>query len=350
MHGTLRKASSPVVVTLLSPSPALSQSFKDWLLANVGRSAMSKESSHLVAEHSNQEDDLDRWGAASWNSVSINVSCNDETPSTTLLHLLSPAGFSATTKKGALSLLSIQHASSIEESRSQLAAAFAEKGSPLLIRLRRLFHRPIMPAHLLKQTLLQWNNETNSAVSPSKEIHVSQSTTRPQLKEIVFPVENMALQLPSSGVTGVYQCSSQLAIRPLPPAIHDRVLTVPTLVFHQSDQNEVQPGPEWHPIGFSSSRKGQWMQYKYGLDVRLCPSTIRESMFCEAQESMLAGSLEELQSTRVLGSKSQHDDDPRTNNMDCWVEVRANLKRPSGYFQPSKTTPRFAKAPDIPYE
>lgn len=302
-----------------------------------------EESSNLPA-HSN-DDDLDHWGAAAWSSLSMNVSCNDESPPT-LLHLLSPAGSSAT--KGSLSLLSIQHASSIEESRSQLASAFSEKASPLYIRLRRMFHRPIMPSHVLDQTLFQWDeNDTHGVLCPSEKMRVSNSATRPQLKEIAVPVDIVTLQLPSSGVTGVYQCSSQLSIRPLPRAMHDRFLAVPTLVFHQSA--DFQISPEWHPIGASSSRKGQLMQYKHGLDVRLCKSTTRESMFCEAQESMLAGSLEELQSNHVLGSMS-HQDDPRTNNMDCWVEVRANLKRPSGYFQQTKTPPRFAKAPNIPYE
>lgn len=342
MQRTLLKASSPVVVTVLSPSPTVSQSFKDWLISNASNRSPDESNNHAIKSN---EDDLDRWGAAAWNSLSIDVSCNNESPPT-LLHLLSPAGSSMT--KGSLSLLSIQHASSIEESRSQLAAAFAEKGSPFYVRIRRLFNRPILPSHLLDQTLFQWNESCTESIlsSLSKRIPVSEATGRPQLKEIALPVDNISLQLPSSGVTGVYQCSSQLAIRPLPRAMHDRFLTVPTLVFHQS--SDLKPGPEWHPIGVSSSRKGQLMQYKQGLDVRLCQSTTRESMFCEAQESMLAGSLQELQSTRVLGSKQE--DDPNTNKMDCWVEVRANLKRPSGYFTQSKTTPRFAKAPDIPYE
>ncbi len=345
MHRTLLRSSSPVVVTLLSPNPTLSHSFKSWLLSNTGRIDISEESNNIV-NSSIEDDDLDRWGAAAWSSLAIDVSCDDERPST-LLHLLSPANASATTK-GSLSLLSIQHASSVEESRSQLAAAFSEKGSPFMIRLRRLLNRPILPSHLLDQTLFQLDERyTNGEVTTSHQIPVSPSPKKPQLKEIALPVDSITLQLPSSGVTGVLQCAPQLAIRPLPRAMHDRFLTVPTLVFHQSA--DIKPTADWHPIGVTSSRKGQYMQYKYGIDVRLCPSTIRESMFCEAQESMLAGSLQELQSTRVLESKSS-DDDPRMNKMDCWVEVRANLKRPSGYFQQSKTTPRFAKAPDIPYE
>jgi len=39
---------------------------------------------------------------------------------------------------------------------------------------------------------------------------------------------------------------------------------------------------------------------------------------------------------------------------DCWVEFRANLKKPSGFFtrntKSNRQSHKVAKAPDIPYE
>jgi 3-hydroxyacyl-CoA dehydrogenase len=81
----------------------------------------------------------------------------------------------------------------------------------------------------------------------------------------------------------------------------------------------------------------------HGMDVRLCE--VRESSnewalsssFDEAQESLLAGSLDELQSTLVMSDGKGSDDestvevDPKTNSADCWVEVRSNVKHPTGY-------------------
>ena len=91
-----------------------------------------------------------------------------------------------------------------------------------------------------------------------------------------------------------------------------------------------------------------------GLDIRYCPRTTVSSTFSEAQESLLAGSLEELQSTNILLSGSEKAiGDKRIGNSDCWVELRANLKRPSKYWQRSKNSSRkqkIAKIPDIPFE
>ena len=91
-----------------------------------------------------------------------------------------------------------------------------------------------------------------------------------------------------------------------------------------------------------------------GLDVRYCPRTAVSSAFAEAQDSLLAGSLEELQSTNVLVSRREEvKSDARVGNGDCWIEVRANLKRPSKLFQRSKNSQRkqkIAKIPDLPYD
>ena len=81
-----------------------------------------------------------------------------------------------------------------------------------------------------------------------------------------------------------------------------------------------------------------------GLDIRICQSTSEEwipsSCFHEAQDSLLAGSLEELQSSHVVSEGksggvelSSMKSDKNTGNSDCWVEVRSNLKRPTGFFK-----------------
>jgi hypothetical protein len=91
-----------------------------------------------------------------------------------------------------------------------------------------------------------------------------------------------------------------------------------------------------------------------GLDVRYCPRTATSSTFSEAQESLLAGSLDELQSTNILVSGAENvKSDDRIGNGDCWVEVRASLKRPSNFLQRTKSSTRrqkVAKIPDLPYE
>ena len=93
------------------------------------------------------------------------------------------------------------------------------------------------------------------------------------------------------------------------------------------------------------------------VDIRLCPATKPSSMFAEAQESLLASSLSELQSKHVLTHHSAKDTaaadreaDPKTNNMDCWVEFRANIRNPKGFLPRQSASPRTAKAPDLPYE
>ena len=83
------------------------------------------------------------------------------------------------------------------------------------------------------------------------------------------------------------------------------------------------------------------------------------SSFDEAQDSLLAGSLAELQSTHVVseGKLVGADTvvgDPKIGRADCWIETRETVKQPVGFFsslfrrEPSGN--RIAKPPDLPYE
>jgi hypothetical protein len=202
------------------------------------------------------------------------------------------------------------------------------------------------------------------------------------LKEIVVPFFDYAEYKDGSTIlsklashagtnrpaVGVYQWpTGPTCIRPLPTAAEDKRLPSPSFIFHSnSPEDEValttmdETGIRRAPIGFSGGMAdGQIMvlhEHLLGLDVRYCHQTKVKSAFSEAQESLLAGSLEELQSTNtLLAVGEQAKDDHRILNSDCWVEVRANLKQPSGYWSNRASAKRtgsvrVASVPDLPYE
>jgi len=197
------------------------------------------------------------------------------------------------------------------------------------------------------------------------------------LKEIVVPhfdyaeycdgstlLSNLSLARTNRPAIGVFEWpNSSTCIRPLPTASEDRNLPSPSLIFHcesPEDTTKIKDfGFHEARIGYNGLGHGHgqvMLLHKdlMGLDVRYCPRTTVSSAFSEAQDSLLAGSLEELQSTNVLVSSSDEArSDMRIGNGDCWVEVRANLKRPGTLWQRSKTSSRkqrIAKIPDIPYE
>jgi hypothetical protein len=218
-------------------------------------------------------------------------------------------------------------------------------------------------------------------------------------KEIAIPSFNSSLlgQLRglswTSPVIGVYCCStSPLGIRPLPLALEDRRIPPPSLVFHQSepaqdvaDVSSHEQPPTRTPIGCTGQLgQGQLLlQHPMwsGLDIRFSSLSRHPLMFAEAQESLLAGSLDELQSPDVLCHgkdvgrqpsaragvvtvrKSIQDRENASTSLsldnlnenetdagkDCWVEFRANLRHPTGFFE-KRATKSTAKVPDIPYE
>jgi hypothetical protein len=95
-----------------------------------------------------------------------------------------------------------------------------------------------------------------------------------------------------------------------------------------------------------------------GLDFRLTDSLEYSSSFAEAQDALLAGSLLELQSENVLleggdGRRELMKPDAKDGEGDCWVEFRANVKRPLEYMKRNSKTlnaAKVAKVPDIPYQ
>ncbi len=136
-----------------------------------------------------------------------------------------------------------------------------------------------------------------------------------------------------------------------------------------------------------------------GLDLRYCQQTTISTSFAEAQDSLMAGSLDDLQHVNVMveggggnkknesqsqsysyssnasstsngtsGSTNTTSNSTRSAKVDsmnglgdCWVEFRANMKHPLGFLHGMRrrqkgqrgvgsSTKRVAKAPDIPYE
>lgn len=188
----------------------------------------------------------------------------------------------------------------------------------------------------------------------------------------------------------------RVCLRPLPMGKEDRtaVPSPPTLVFHAADLDAAAArlvadhdtdGDDGDgsaktavvKIGYTGQRgaasRGQLVLLDAaasaetaGVDIRLCAAPTPSSVFAEAQASLLASSLSELQSKHVLSSSHQkstaeknsaatRDADLNTNQMDCWVEFRASLRNPLGFLprrrrQSASTGPKIAKAPDLPYE
>jgi hypothetical protein len=184
-------------------------------------------------------------------------------------------------------------------------------------------------------------------------------------------------------VPGVHQfLGSRVGLRPIPMAHHDRVAApTPTLIFHSRDVSasctDMQSRQDDQPfsatrnktwkIGYNGSKassqvsSGQLMVATEcgGVDLRLCGATKPSSMFAEAQESLLAGSLDELQSPRVLSSSlssSPVQSPGDEKQKDCWIEFRANVKNPQGFFaRPHEIfgvgpKARIAQPPNLPYE
>jgi len=309
----------------------------------------------------------------SWKSIASTC------PSTgTVIHFCSI--HDGSDKMGSLSLIGLTDDSnsgspqdSIQEFRNMLATHVQNRSTS--IKLKGSLGKPVNPMSLLQSVstgglpLLQL---PPADMSTSTQAHVG--TTG--LKEIVVPffdyasfsdggtllsrISEASLERP---VVGVYRwTNSSTHIRPLPTAAEDQTLPPPSLILHCEDLggilDKAAPGLKVAKIGYSGYKIGQLMMLHDdidGLDVRFCSQEAFTSAFSEAQESLLAASLEELQSSNaLLAGGEQGQDDERVGKADCWVEVRANLKRPSGYFHrkgasaPSKR--RIANIPDLPFE
>ena len=164
-----------------------------------------------------------------------------------------------------------------------------------------------------------------------------------------------------------------LVFRPLPAASEDLRLSPPSLVFQCVSLSEARELVEGELGG--STRKIGWRGHGQpgslivshpsvaGIDVRICEAATEEwtlsSSFDESQDSLLAGSVAELQSTHVT-SEGRGDGvdatsargDERSGKGDCWVEFRSNVSRPVGFKSLFKKSPGItvAKPPDLPYD
>jgi len=261
---------------------------------------------------------------------------------------------------------------------------------------------PLMDLTPLSSNLasLKHSNEDTSPIIRSESLSEKHDHAG-KLRELAMPffpgVSSLQTKLSKSSLSrplpGLYQCSvgskgtksatkrnvtndPGLIFRPLPAAQEDLRLSPPSLVFQCESLEGAQKlvegklGGRIEKIGWRGHGQSGSLIVTHpsiiGLDIRICEAPGNEwkleGMFAEAQESLLAGSLEELQSTHVV-SEGKGDNtstvkrDTKTLNADCWVEFRSNIKHPLGFFKqltsslfqkPART--KVAKPPDIPYE
>ena len=298
------------------------------------------------------------------------------------------------------------------ECRKRLATTIQSKQSTLETRLRGMALH-IMCNLLGKQPNPAWifanNPSTTSHILPILDltpftIHnsttsdenndsvVNSDSSTGKLRELALPFfsgeSSIQTQLSKSTLLrplpGLYQCSvgrqmanedtpkansTGLIFRPLPAAAEDLRLSTPSLVFQVKSLAKAQTlieeklGGRTFKIGWRGHGQLGSLMVGHpsiqGLDIRLCETTdstkwVPCNSFDEAQESLLAGSLSELQSAHVVseGKSSSITEDKKIGNGDCWVEVRSNVKNPSGFLKQfgSRKKQTIAKPPEIPFE
>ena len=184
------------------------------------------------------------------------------------------------------------------------------------------------------------------------------------------PAEEEGATVAAAGAKGRSRPTSNpgLVFRPLPAAREDLRLSPPSLVFQCESLKEARElvegelGGRTHKIGWRGhGQRGSLMVSHpsvVGIDVRICEAATEEwtllSSFDESQDSLLAGSVAELQSTHVT-SEGRSDGidatsargDERSGKGDCWVEFRAGFVKSLFTKSPGITV---AKPPDLPYD
>jgi hypothetical protein len=398
------------VITLLSPSVSASRRAAGLLSSLLAPlpSTTRTSSSPNIADPDTSGDNLDKVFASSipgfscsWKSIGISCSVSgsvihfcsldgenrgsgsnnsNDSSLTTPFSLLSITD-GVTGADDADNVTESQTIQSIQRSRDELATQFSQLSSAtkhIRLSLKRLAGRPVTALDLLRETVSADGLPFMTLEDSMNSRDASTDHTTPYLKEIVVPffdyaeykdgstmLSRLAMVDTTRPAVGVYRWPGSLTcIRPLPTAAEDQRLPPPSLIFHhESIQDEdtgtiADSGLQRARIGYSGGMNdGQIILLHAdlrGLDVRLCTRTKVSSAFSEAQESLLAGSLDELQSTNVLlaGGEKAVDDD-RIGKGDCWVELRANVKRPSGYLRTKKggtVKQKIATIPDLPYE
>ena len=399
------KPSTGLILTFLSPHPAYSRSAVQFLqqLFNLTPIVTSPSSSQSLSRDCLDEKHFGSFSSLSWHSAAC--MCNI---SGTMLHFLSLTDgkmfiiHDSDNKKpnSSLSLLSINEYTIIDDAlsdcRKQLAHSmegnqFFQRHSylkSLETRLRGLSYlitkkmgRELQSSWLLANTptlSLNKSNNTSSEVLnnniESDEAYIGRG--RNALREIAIPffseystVQNdLSSSMLSRPLPGLYQYNSAttnhgLVIRPLPAAVEDLRLPPPSLIFQCPSLDNTRELVE-RDLGGNTAKIG-WRGDKHrgslivshpsirGLDVRINEDWVLSSSFDEAEQAVLAGSLDELQSIHVMSEGKNGEEnisiDSKTNNSECWVEVRSNVKRPVGFLR-RVTNPRIAKPPELPYD
>lgn len=364
------------VVTLLSSSPALSRRAQAAMKA-----LFCIEPRNVSIE--NHDDTLNSilslplFGSLNkqWDSV-----VSECLTSGTIMHFLSVKRKSETSVKHSLAILSLIGSGgpiieSVKESRILLAECMSRNA--LKLSAKQLLGQQLQAFDILGingglpflrpadcESLATDVESINSKKQGLKEIAIphSDDAVYPDGRTFLSTLSESSLHRP---VVGLYQFKKGLAVRPLPTGTDDHFIPTPSFVFKCENMKESisimrSKGVVTAKIGFSgTSQRGQIMVHHPdipGLDLRLTDSIVHSSSFSESQEALLAGSLDGLQSENVLleggaEGREKAKSDPMTGVGDCWVEFRATMKQPSGFFKNgSKGRLRTAKAPDLPYK
>ena len=372
-----------LVLTFLSPHPAQSRSAVQFLqhLFQV----IPTPSSQLMSKRDHFDETYFGSSSSSWHSTGC--TCNN---SGTTLHFLSLSdgrkdGASTTLNSG-FSLLSITESSITDNdellnNRIQLSNAFEGNHffgrktfmSAFEARLRGAVFSTMQ--RMGKEVQTQWLLPSTPLLdldTSSCKQEQSSSDQKVGLKELVVPFfsefstiqSNLAKSTLSRPLSGLYKHEqSGVVIRPLPAADEDLRLPPPSLIFNGSIQEkkvvvEQDLGGKTAKIGWRGNSHRGSLIVKHpsitGLDVRICEDWVLCRSFDEAEDAVLAGSLNDLQSSSVMseGKNSNKDAaiDPKTNNADCWIEARSNMKRPAGFLKRNSRYHRIAKPPQLPYE
>ena len=403
MTNSSSSSSLGTVLTFLSPSTAYSRSAVEFLNASLGLIPINNSTSK------NMRDSLDNLHFGSGGQEKWHSTASYCQTSGTILHFLSLStndNNNDTQDKenmAPLQLISIHGLGSIADCRQSLANTIQSKQYTIETRLRGIIFN--LMNKLGKQITPAWilaDNPTTSHVSPildltnhSKDncvtIDDESNGSIGKLRELVLPFfpEESSLQstLSKSSLArplpGLYQCSAVastdeskntianngLIFRPLPAAEEDLTLSKPSLVFqcqHLTDSQKLieEKGGKTHKIGWRGHGKLGSLMVQHpslsGLGIRLVQSTtdgwMPTAAFDESTESLLAGSLDELQSSHVNSDGNVSDDslvkDEKIGNGDCWIEVRSNVQQPLGFIKQFKSQKKqtIAKPPDLPFE
>ena len=382
---------SGAILTFLSPNPRYSRSAVEFLnkIFNLPRINTESSSAGGVGP-SLDELHFGSSSSSSWHSTAL--ACPT---SGTILHFLSFDDKNKHEKNDntqSLHLIAIQGYQDpiedmIDSSRQRLTDAILSTQSTLEARLRGVgisFMCNVVGRQINPSWIFANHNSPLFDLNPSHKssqkgtLSIASENNRGKLRELAlpfFPEPCIDIQttLSKSSLTrplpGLYQLNKGnndgLILRPIPAAEEDLRLSPPSLVFQCESIADVQTKIETQLQGYTFKigwrghcQLGSLMVSHpsiLGLDIRISETGtddwVPNSGFDEAQDSLLAGSLEELQSARVVSEGKSLVNDEKTNKGDCWIETRANISHPSGFFRsPKKQAVTVAKPPSIPYE